>query len=62
MLVTCHEFVPQGKTVRGYSWDAISERNKDRRSCERTLTSPVVCGMEFTKFNEASIKSKVSVV
>ncbi len=52
----------QGKTVKAYCWETIADLSKERShdpSCT-DLTSGVVHGIEFSKFNEASIKNKVS--
>lgn len=46
--------------MKAYSWETIAELSKERaHCCYSDLTSSVVHGIEFSKFNEASIKNKV---
>ncbi len=44
--------------MKAHSWEAVSEMNKARAS-KWDLSDGDVQGVEFTKFNEASVKNKV---
>lgn len=52
--------------MKAYCWETIAELSKEGRgpahSRSSDLASNIVHGIEFSKFNEASIKNKVGLL